>query len=341
MNSLQLLPAFLLFAAPAFAQGPLTPPSGTPAPAMKSLDQVEARTPVPAGGAYTISQSGSYYLTGNITVTGGNGITINAANVTLDLNGFTIRSTAASPSGTGIQLSATSHQTTVLNGSILGPGFVNGVYGTPNNPTHVVVRGVTVKSCQVRGIALSGVPTLVESCTVSGISSTDIQNSIGITADVVKSCIAADCASRAIEAEIVDSSRGHCTSGSSSPAIYGGSVTGCSAKNDGVGGGIIAKTAAHSTGESAGGFGIQTEIADHCRGLSTSSGGLYATASATGCVGSTATGGFGLSTGTANSCRGIRTGDAGVAIQATIAIGCTISGTGAIVSSPNKHLGTP
>jgi hypothetical protein len=57
------------------AQGSLTPPPGAPAPVMKSLDQVEARTPVVAGqpevaingsGTITISQPGSYYLTKNI-----------------------------------------------------------------------------------------------------------------------------------------------------------------------------------------------------------------------------------------------------------------------------------
>src|SRR4029434_7246959 len=77
----------------AFCQGPLTPP-GVPAPTMKTLDQIEARTPL-AGGSTPIivSQPGSYYLTGNVTIsTTDHGITIAGVvkNVTIDLNGFTL-----------------------------------------------------------------------------------------------------------------------------------------------------------------------------------------------------------------------------------------------------------
>jgi len=49
------------------AQGSLTPP-GAPAPTMKTLDQIEARTPITnTTNLVTISQPGSYYLTHNLT----------------------------------------------------------------------------------------------------------------------------------------------------------------------------------------------------------------------------------------------------------------------------------
>src|SRR4051812_45809594 len=71
----------------AFSQGSLTPP-GAPAPTMKSLDQIEARTPI-SSVPFTISVPGSYYLTTNLTAAlNQNGITVSADNVTLDLNGF-------------------------------------------------------------------------------------------------------------------------------------------------------------------------------------------------------------------------------------------------------------
>jgi hypothetical protein len=41
------------------AQGSLTPPPGAPAPTMKTLDQIEARTPI-SSAPFTISAPGSY-----------------------------------------------------------------------------------------------------------------------------------------------------------------------------------------------------------------------------------------------------------------------------------------
>src|SRR2546421_9068090 len=103
-------------------QGSLTPP-GAPAPTMKTLAQIEPRTPI-SSLPFTISTSGSYYLTKNLSVATGDGITISVDKVTLDLNGFTISSNAASATGTGILLSGTLTNVTIVNGYITG-GVVN------------------------------------------------------------------------------------------------------------------------------------------------------------------------------------------------------------------------
>src|SRR4051794_15270642 len=72
-----------------FGQGSLTPP-GAPAPTMKSLDQIEARTIIPSL-PYVITNAGSYYLATNLTGSAGtNGITVIADNVSIDLNGFSL-----------------------------------------------------------------------------------------------------------------------------------------------------------------------------------------------------------------------------------------------------------
>src|SRR6266568_6580756 len=96
------------------AQGSLTPP-GAPAPTMKTLDQIEARTPI-SSAPFTITDSGSYYLTTNVTVSSGDAITIAADNVTLDLNGFTISSTRP----TALTDSA------ILLGSVMNIAIYNG-----------------------------------------------------------------------------------------------------------------------------------------------------------------------------------------------------------------------
>ena len=105
-------------------QGPLSPPPGLPAPSMKSLDQIEPRTPV--GPATTpgndtallrITQPGSYYFTGNIAgVTGKNGIEVVTSGVTLDLNGFELQGVPGSLAG--ILINTAQKNIVVRNGSL-------------------------------------------------------------------------------------------------------------------------------------------------------------------------------------------------------------------------------
>lgn len=90
------------FAQLVYAQGNLTPP-GAPAATMKTLDQIEPRTPInQVSLPFTINASGSYYVTENLSVASGNAITINASGVTLDLSGFTITSTSATAAGNAV-----------------------------------------------------------------------------------------------------------------------------------------------------------------------------------------------------------------------------------------------
>jgi parallel beta-helix repeat protein len=118
------------------AQGSLTPP-GAPGPTMLTLSQVEPRTPVdavhtPGGGAFNfiIGNSGSYYLTTNIAGGSGRaGIEINANDVTLDLNGFSM--TGSPGSLTAILVNSGCTNVVVRRGTIIGWG--NGILVFANN----------------------------------------------------------------------------------------------------------------------------------------------------------------------------------------------------------------
>lgn len=98
------------------AQGSLMPP-GPPGATMLTLSQVEPRTPI-MSLPFTITNAGSYYLTANLTGSNGNGITIEANNVTLDLRGFSLIGTNGAESGIWVPGGTTSF--ILENGTVSG-----------------------------------------------------------------------------------------------------------------------------------------------------------------------------------------------------------------------------
>jgi parallel beta-helix repeat protein len=120
--SLVLVTPLLFQPSTLLAQGKLTPP-GAPAPVMKSLDQIEPRTPI-SSAPFTITNGGSYYLTANlIGASGAHGITIASGDVTLDLNGFAL---IGVPGSKDAVYAGTVTNITVRNGTVRGWGG-NGV----------------------------------------------------------------------------------------------------------------------------------------------------------------------------------------------------------------------
>ena len=126
-----LVLAMTALATPAYS-GSLSPP-GPPSPTMKPLDVVEPRTPI-SSLPFTISQSGSYYLTRDLTISGsGNGITILSAAVgaTLDLKGYALIGSGASASS-AILVQA-GENVSIRNGTVRGWAYgitANGGSGT-------------------------------------------------------------------------------------------------------------------------------------------------------------------------------------------------------------------
>lgn len=196
------------------AQGPLAPPAGPPAASMKTLDQIatlaeagaDARTIIgdPAG-LYTISASGSYRLASNRVAPAGNvSIIVNAPDVVIDLNGFTI--SAGGVGARGIETNSGARRLTVRNGTITGcAGAIDGA-GTPGaeilhieNVKAIDCSGVAfrvpanslVSNCQIRGVA--GTTTAVSAaanCEVRGVR-VNLVNGYGISAganSVVEGC---------------------------------------------------------------------------------------------------------------------------------------------------------
>jgi len=131
-----------------FAQGSLTP-TGAPGPTMKTLTQVEPRTPVAtnttpgdASDLFVITNSGSYYLTTNIAgASGKSGIEISANNDTLDLNGFALQGVASSV--VGIYIPAAQTNITVRNGTLSGWADA-GVYSSNVNSLNLVLERLSV-----------------------------------------------------------------------------------------------------------------------------------------------------------------------------------------------------
>jgi hypothetical protein len=117
----------------------------------------QAGTESAGGFPFAISNSGSYRLTSNLTVTtdGVNAINVAGDNlrfVTIDLNGFTIRGTG---SGSGQGISAFAVGLTVRNGTVENFGGVGISAGA-----QLVAEDLTVSNNGGRGIAAGGPSTL-------------------------------------------------------------------------------------------------------------------------------------------------------------------------------------
>lgn len=153
--------------------GPVTPPADAVGPTMKTLTQIEPRTPVAPGfvatdtsSVFMITEPGSYYLTGPVNAPAGRpAITIWANNVTLDLNGYTV--TCEGTTTDAIYSGFTN--VTIRNGTVIG-----GRYGVYLTNTNVRLEEVRVVGCALDGIR-TGASSIIRDCIVESSGGTGIQ----------------------------------------------------------------------------------------------------------------------------------------------------------------------
>ena len=140
----------------------------------------QAKVMAATGFPYTIGASGSYRLTGNLTVPAStNGINVSVANVTIDLNGFSITGPLTTlTSATPIGINATQNLVTVENGIVTGfgtgvvvgsggiirnihaDGNFNGIEGSNNS----LITGCTANNATTGGTGIECQST----CAISG-----------------------------------------------------------------------------------------------------------------------------------------------------------------------------
>jgi hypothetical protein len=164
-------------------------------------------TSVPA----TITAQGIYCLTGNVATSqsSGNAITINAPNVTIDLNGWKVGGQGAGAGTTAIGIYSNANNVTVKNGivrgfeigiSLNGSGaVVQDLLTDQNTKTGIQVTGTgalvehnqvvntggstTSSTVYVYGIEVLGSSSTVSDNTVSGVTATGSANALGIYMD--------------------------------------------------------------------------------------------------------------------------------------------------------------
>lgn len=155
---------------PVFAQGSLTP-TGAPGTTMKTLTQIEPRIPI-SSLPYTITNSGSYYLTANLS-SSGHGIVIQASGVSVNLMGFSLTGNRG-PSYYGLWLNGATN--VPLRDIVVMGGMINnfGRGGKFDCTQNSRLADLVISSNSQYGIIIHGDPlgpfdgNTISGCTISG-----------------------------------------------------------------------------------------------------------------------------------------------------------------------------
>lgn len=176
MNRVLTATAALVLTASAglLVAGPLNPPAGPVGSTHKTLSEVEPRiainaanTPGDEDSLYKITQPGSYYLTADLVGTAGkHGIQVVADDVTIDLNGFTLRGVQGVLSGITDrhdEMQPSLKNLTIRNGTIAGfSGGISAPYTASGR-----IQNLTVASNGSNGVSWTG-SLMADGCRFQG-----------------------------------------------------------------------------------------------------------------------------------------------------------------------------
>lgn len=157
---------------------------------MKSLAQIEPRTPISAAG-FIINNSGSYYLTTNLG-SSTYGVMIAANDVRLDLSGFTISGAA-----TGVYISGTYTNIQVVNGTIRNCSGFGVDASTAGSPRELLFENLVILN---NGIGFSGRGIMTRAATARNCTFTgNGSHGLELQGGLVEHCVARDNISNGFE----------------------------------------------------------------------------------------------------------------------------------------------
>ncbi|MFT4536705.1 MAG: hypothetical protein ACJA1A_002373 [Saprospiraceae bacterium] len=215
------------------------------------LSDCESRIPI-SSLPFTITESGSYYLTESIDAGGSNGITISASNVTLDLNGYTLLSDGSGPLS-AVYCNASISNLVIRNGIISNWGGhgINGV-----NASHCNITDMQISDCKLTGVSV-GINSRIENCTATNnlfdgintknqglvincIASNNGTEGIDVNANsIVSTCVVSNNGANGIEAS-TKSEVTHCIANDNTEdgieVAAGGMINSCNANSNGENG---------------------------------------------------------------------------------------------------------